>query len=219
MVEQVVGDLAEDVVGVELEADLRAVPTRIRNPTSLGHGGEGTGLLTNESARVGPSRLDELGGRPAHRWPDHDRPPAGPLVRFRIVARTEPLPDRPHRHRRSPRHRQEIRRDRLHDNTWLIPGLFGVGALLSGLRRGPVVRAAGLGRRARLPGRPRQRQDRPVHHRRRHAHVHGRRRSRPPWWRCSWPAASSRPGCCARSSATAARRSSRARSWPPSSTP
>ena len=49
------------------------------------------------------------------------------------VATTEPSADRPHRHRRSPRHRHEIRRDRLHDNTWLIPALFGLAALLLGV--------------------------------------------------------------------------------------
>src|SRR6476620_11699393 len=64
-----------------------------------------------------------------------------PTRTLRVVARTEPLPDRPHRHRRSPRHRQEIRRDRLHDNTWLIPGAFGVGALVLGI---VVARWSGL---------------------------------------------------------------------------
>jgi uncharacterized membrane protein len=49
-----------------------------------------------------------------------------------LVAPNDPS-DRPHRHRRSPRHRHEIRRDRLHDNTWLIPGLFGIAALLMGI--------------------------------------------------------------------------------------
>lgn len=56
------------------------------------------------------------------------------------MARSDP-PDRPHRHRRSRRHRQEIRRDRLHDNTWLIPGLFGITALLMGIG---VARWSGL---------------------------------------------------------------------------
>lgn len=56
------------------------------------------------------------------------------------MARNDP-PDRPHRHRRSRRHRHEIRRDRLHDNTWLIPGLFGVAALIMGIG---VARWSGL---------------------------------------------------------------------------
>ena len=45
VVEQVVGDLAEESVGVEVEADLRAVPPGVPDAVDLPHGGTVPGIL------------------------------------------------------------------------------------------------------------------------------------------------------------------------------
>ena len=65
MVEQVVGDLAEDVVGVELEADLRAVPARVANPTSPGHArGYREGYRLDRLRSVGSTDRGQLPAAP-----------------------------------------------------------------------------------------------------------------------------------------------------------
>jgi hypothetical protein len=45
VIQQIVSDFAEDVSGIEVEADLRAIPSRVLNPIGSAHRGTVPGIL------------------------------------------------------------------------------------------------------------------------------------------------------------------------------
>ena len=98
VVEQVVGDLAEDVVGVRARSRPASRPNASTRPVEPSSWGEGTGPCRT-------SRANES----ARRWARRRRPRRAMTVGVepnsyacRSWPRTEPSSDRPHRHRRRP---------------------------------------------------------------------------------------------------------------------